>query len=226
MKKESVARFWEVYSTHARRNRVPSRQIRWYVKRVEQYVKYYPDTKLVQHSDTMLNEYLEHLSRNFRIVDWQFKQAVSALKILFDNMLKLEWSQSFPWDEWIDSACELPPSHATIARDYHRPVSLSLRSNHSPNLSTSEDRFINKVRNRFPKEFHKLISEIRVKNYSIKTEQVYERWIARYIAFHGMKSPVELKEVDVVTFLEDLVIKRCVSGSTQGQALCAIVFFY
>lgn len=226
MKKDSIARFWDAYSALVIRHRIPSRQVRWYVKRVEQYIKHHPDVKISQHSEQMLKEYLEQLSRNFRIVDWQFKQAVHALKILFLHFLKLEWANTFPWDDWIESANELPQSHATIARDYHRPNVPPQQLNKTTNLSTSEDRFINKIRNKFPKEFHKLISEIRVKNYAIKTEQVYERWIARYIAYHEMKSPVELKENDVVAFLEDLVINRRVSGSTQGQALCAIVFFY
>ena len=228
MNRNSVEQFWELYSAQLRKNQIPSRQMRWYIKRVEQYIKYYRDhdIKLSQHSEQMLNDYFQQLSRNFRIVDWQFKQVVKALKILFKNMLGLEWSREFPWDEWVESASELPQSHATIARDYHRPVNHSSGLKQPLNLSTSDDGLVRKVRNLFPKEFNKLISEIRIKNYSIKTEQLYERWIARFIAFHEMRSPEELRESEVVSFLEYLVIRQRVSGSTQGQALCAIVFFY
>ena len=226
MDQGSIKYFWEKYSIQLNKNRVPSKQVRWYIKRVEEFIKHNPDLRLAQHTEETLNDYFEQLSRNFRIVDWQFKQAVKALKILFKDMLDLEWSHSFSWDDWIESANELPQSHATIARDYHRPVNHNSQSTQPVGLSTSDDSLVRKVRNLFPKEFNKLITEIRIKNYSIKTEQLYERWVARYLAFHQMASPTELREKEVVSFLEYLVINQRVSGSTQGQALCALVFFY
>ena len=33
---------------------------------------------------------------------------------------------------------------------------------------------------------------IRVKHYSIRTEDSYLQWIRRFIAFHGMRDPLEL----------------------------------
>jgi len=69
-------------------------------------------------------------------------------------------------------------------------------------------------------------TEIRRRNYSYKTEQSYVRWIVRYVKFHQLTHPAELEESDIVAFLNYLAVKRNVAGSTQNQALCAIIFLY
>jgi site-specific recombinase XerD len=120
----------------------------------------------------------------------------------------------------------LPHAHATVARDFHRPPDSENIGNEAVSLSSSADRLVEKVQAIYPDYFTRLITEIRIKNYSIRTEHAYERWIARYVVFHSMKDPAELEGSAVASFLEYLVIRRQVSGSTQGQALCAIVFFY
>lgn len=71
-----------------------------------------------------------------------------------------------------------------------------------------------------------LITQIRVRQYSIRTEQVYLGWLFRYIGFHGMKDPAELDESHISAFIEYLVTRRNVAASTQGQALNAVVFSY
>jgi len=42
---------------------------------------------------------------------------------------------------------------------------------------------------------------IRLKHYSIRTEQAYAEWIRRYILFHGKRHPAEMAEVEVTAFL-------------------------
>ncbi|MFM7273488.1 MAG: integron integrase [Gammaproteobacteria bacterium] len=67
---------------------------------------------------------------------------------------------------------------------------------------------------------------IRVKHYSIRTEDTYLQWIRRYIAFHGMRHPRELSHQHLEAFLTDLAVNGRVSPSTQNQALHAILFLY
>ena len=43
---------------------------------------------------------------------------------------------------------------------------------------------------------------IRVKHYSIRTEQAYCDWIRRFIIFHGKRHPSELGAEDVEAFLK------------------------
>ncbi|MCB1647382.1 MAG: integron integrase [Pseudomonadales bacterium] len=67
---------------------------------------------------------------------------------------------------------------------------------------------------------------LRVRNYSIRTEQSYLSWIRRFIRFHKYRHPVDMFEPEVVAFLTWLAVQRDVSPSTQNQALNALVFMY
>jgi integron integrase len=67
---------------------------------------------------------------------------------------------------------------------------------------------------------------MRVKNYSIRTEQAYCQWTVRFIRFHKDQHPERLNEGDVVASLTFLAVERRVSPSTQNQELNALVFLY
>jgi integron integrase len=71
-----------------------------------------------------------------------------------------------------------------------------------------------------------LIAEVRRRAYSIRTEQAYEQWVCRFIAFRSGRDPRALGAVDVKAYLEHLAVRRTVSASTQSQALNALVFLY
>src|SRR5438105_3068034 len=64
---------------------------------------------------------------------------------------------------------------------------------------------------------------MRLRHYSIRTEQCYCDWIRRYVKFHGMRSREELLPAcgKVETFLSDLAVNGNVSASTQNQAFNA-----
>ena len=67
---------------------------------------------------------------------------------------------------------------------------------------------------------------IRLRHYSIRTEQAYVQWITRFILFHRKRHPAEMGAAEVTAFLSDLAIRRNVAASTQNQALHAILFLY
>lgn len=67
---------------------------------------------------------------------------------------------------------------------------------------------------------------IRIRHYSIRTEQAYLQWIRRYIIFHGRRHPSELGAPELTAFLSDLAVRGNVAASTQNQALNAILFLY
>jgi len=68
-------------------------------------------------------------------------------------------------------------------------------------------------------------SEIRVRHYSIRTEEAYTSWIRRYIEYHR-RHPRELDGEDLNRFLTHLAVEGRVAVSTQRQALSAILFLY
>ena len=57
---------------------------------------------------------------------------------------------------------------------------------------------------------------IRVRHYSLRTEQSYLQWIKRYILFHGKRHPRDMGEADVTQFLTSLATQRNVAASTQN----------
>lgn len=67
---------------------------------------------------------------------------------------------------------------------------------------------------------------IRIRHYSIRTEQAYVQWIRRFILFHGKRHPREMGAPELTAFLSDLAVQRNVAASTQNQALHAILFLY
>jgi Phage integrase, N-terminal SAM-like domain len=67
---------------------------------------------------------------------------------------------------------------------------------------------------------------IRIRHYSIRTEQAYVQWIRRFIVFHGKRHPSDMGAPEVAAFLSYLAIQRNVAASTQNQALNALLFLY
>lgn len=67
---------------------------------------------------------------------------------------------------------------------------------------------------------------MRVRHYSIRTEQAYIQWIKRYIYFHNKKHPAEMGAEELSAFLTHLAVNKNVTASTQNQALSALLFLY
>jgi integron integrase len=79
---------------------------------------------------------------------------------------------------------------------------------------------------RKPKLLDQVRQLMRLRHYSLRTEEAYVGWIRRYILFHGKRHPNELDEKDVSEFLSDLAITGRVAAATQNQALNALLFLY
>ena len=77
-----------------------------------------------------------------------------------------------------------------------------------------------------PRLLDRVRERLRVKHYSIRTEEQYVSWIRRYVLFHGKRHPREMGEREVEAFLTDLAVAGNVSASTQNQAKAALLFLY
>lgn len=82
-------------------------------------------------------------------------------------------------------------------------------------MSAKPPRFLDQVRD-----------QLRVRHYSIRTEEAYLGWIKRYILFHGKRHPAEMGTEEVNKFLTHLAVSERVAASTQTQALSALLFLY
>jgi len=68
--------------------------------------------------------------------------------------------------------------------------------------------------------------KIRIRHYSIRTEDAYISWIKRYIFFHKKRHPNEMGKSEIEAFLSHLAVDRKVAASTQNQAFNALLFLY
>ncbi len=77
-----------------------------------------------------------------------------------------------------------------------------------------------------PKLLEQVRGRIRLKHYSIRTEQAYLEWIKRFILHFDKRHPSEMGSVEVEVFLTHLAVDRHVAASTQNQAKSALLFLY
>lgn len=74
--------------------------------------------------------------------------------------------------------------------------------------------------------FEEVARHLRMRHYSIRTEQAYMGWIRRFVTANGRRHPRELGAPEVERFLSGLAVDDAVAASTQNQALSALLFLY
>ncbi len=77
-----------------------------------------------------------------------------------------------------------------------------------------------------PRLLDRVRALMRVRHYSLRTEECYVQWIKRYIFFHNKRHPAEMGSGELQEYLTHLAVRDHVSASTQTQALNALVFLY
>ena len=77
-----------------------------------------------------------------------------------------------------------------------------------------------------PRLLDEVRRRMRLKHYSLRTEQAYVAWIRRFIFASGRRHPRELGAADVERFLSGLAVRQGVAASTQNQAVSALLFLY
>ena len=75
-----------------------------------------------------------------------------------------------------------------------------------------------------PRLLDQVRDALRVRHYSLRTEDSYLQWIKRFILFHNKRHPLEMGEQEITAFLTHLAVNKHVAPSTQNQALAAILF--
>ena len=216
-KPKSVERFWDRYINTLAKQRITEKSRRWYVKRVEQYIQCFPDERLHSHTQQHVSRFFTQIGREGKLSDWQFRQAVDAIRILFCSLLKSDFCRLVDWEYWSEASKQLTPRHATLAREAINELK------NDDDLRDSPTKDIGQC---FSDALTRMITEIRRRAYSIRTEQSYEQWVVRFFAYQPHEKLEDLSSADVKAFLDHLVIKRNVAASTQSQALNALLFFF
>src|SRR5688500_17517677 len=80
---------------------------------------------------------------------------------------------------------------------------------------------------RAPRLLDQVRHAIRLRHYSIRTENTYVDWSRRFILFNGKRLPATMgAAAEVQAFLIHLAADRHVAAATQNQAKSALLFLY
>ncbi|MEO8810387.1 MAG: integron integrase [Rhodanobacter sp.] len=77
-----------------------------------------------------------------------------------------------------------------------------------------------------PRLLDQVRARLRLKHYSLRTEQAYVAWIRRFILASGKRHPGDMGVAEVEAFLSALATEGQVAAGTQNQALSALLFLY
>ncbi len=208
-----IKQFWEAYLETISLFRIPEKAHSWYQKHVESFIQYLPKVRLLNREPEHIEQWLTQIGRNTGLEDWQFRQQVDALRLLYCHRLKVPWATDFDWPYWSRGAMRLEVDHTTTARTYEM----------IDEAVNSPENYLGKA---FTDIYRRFLVAIRIPDYAINTEKSYLGWINRFLYFHQNLHPDQLAEPEVASFLEHLVITRKVASATQAQALNALVFFF
>jgi len=77
-----------------------------------------------------------------------------------------------------------------------------------------------------PRLLERVRQLLRLRHYSLRTEEAYLSWIRRFILHHGKRHPETMGAPEIQSFLTHLAMEQDVAASTQNQSLNALVFLY
>jgi integron integrase len=77
-----------------------------------------------------------------------------------------------------------------------------------------------------PRLLDQVRSAVRLRHYSIRTEEAYVNVIRRFILFHRKRHPKEMGADEIRQYLSHLATDGNVAASTQNVALAALLFLY
>ncbi len=190
-----------------------------YITRVKQFLRAFNIVDPANLTKGDIVSLLTDMGRRTELPDWQFAQCVDAVRIYFVRHLGIEAAKRVDWAHWLGSARALSDNHASTARE-SAPVEL-LRERIRKGSGVLAD-----VRRDHEDLLVRFATEIRVRGYAYRTEEAYEQWVCRDIAYCDGKHPSVAGADAVSGFLNHLAVKGKVSASTQNQALNALVFLY
>ena len=216
----AIERFWKRYRTILADHDIKGKNAKWYERRVDSFIQATTATRLRDKTAEDIKAYLSNVLNRTNLEDWKYIQILDAIRLLFQQMLNLSWARDFPWEAWKEPHLNFPDvlEKYSLRRRLNNEMLLARRFKDSLEGHRAADHL--------QEEIDKLRRAIRVRHYSIRTEQTYESWILRFITFNDYKRPDLLGSDDIHRYLNYLADIRRISASTQNQALNALVFFY
>lgn len=212
----SNKKIWRDFSASLKKKNINQQAILWYVKRARYFLSKAKNTPLSELTIERVVQYLEYISRDQVVNDWQVNQSVDAIHFLLRDIFKLAWSNDIDWPSFQKNVDYISPNHSTLVREIDIPELIAQRVAD----------FDQPLQDVYGKLLTKLVRTLRVRNYSSRTEEVYLMWAVRFLRFYGDAGSTGITEHNVRHFLEHLALERHIAPNTQKQALNSLVFMF
>ena len=206
---------WQIYLDAMLDRNIPEGARRWYARQLKAFIASLTGEGKgldCASMDDVVN-YLRLRGADQSLEEWQYVQCIDALEIYFVDVLKPGWSSAMDWSYWKAAAKKLDVKHATIARE-------------SGQNEQSDKARVAPLDSRYLPFIQSLVETIRLRHFSIRTEQTYVHWVERLFRHSQGRAVEQIAEPEVENFLADLALRRNVSPSTQNLALTSIAFFF
>lgn len=184
---------------------------RWYVRRVEEFLKAVKPRPLSALRAEEVTEYLRVAKDRNDLEAWQVRQIVDALRLLLVNLAQLKAARGVDWDYWWEAAAGADRGQALT------PGSGAGSQDHVPAVPEPGGPAFATQASACP-VLKDLARTIRAMQYSIRTEQSYVDWCHLFLAYSGASDLDALGVAHVQRFLSHLAGERNVSAKTQSLA--------
>ncbi len=164
-----------------------------------------------------IETFLQALSAEAGVADWQVVQARDALQIYYEQFrgIALEPGQTLGVQTARGEGTSKPTARTKAPRVLGKSFSVPKPEKRKAARKANLDALVKAAR-----------EALRTQHYALKTEKAYLYWIRRFVAYHNGKRPSHMGGAEIHQFLSHLAINDRVAASTQNQALNAIVFLY
>lgn len=190
--------WWTTYLEAISQHGVRDNALPWYRRRVEQLLARHPGVRSTALRGADIDAFLSAID-GLGWSHWHLTQTLDALQ-RFGTYSQCPWAQEVDWSAWQRRWLE---AHGAVDSE-------TIQNGVLPAEPTLRDFAV----------------ALRTHQRSRRTEQTYLDWVGRCQRFHGLVSAAELTEAHIGPFLNHLVAERMVAGSTQRQALNALVSFF
>ena len=198
--------FWAGFEACLLREGLAQERVKWYLGWARRFAARMQAVPLREHSAEFVARFLQGLAQSPKVQPWQVTQADDALRLFYQKYLGCNWAQA--WVDWSFAEEVRGQESATVdPLPDERPIARQDRD------------ALNAV-------LERLRAEIRLRQYSRRTEKSYLDWARRFALFHQGRDLAAMGGPEVKAYLEYLVMRRNVAASTQNQALNALVFLY
>lgn len=224
-------KFWNTYDEAVRRENSTSHNSRSEAdldklavrcrRDVEIFIRINQALKLKEIEENDVALHFAEVFTKHHLSEWKYIEMVNSIRILFQQVVKAKWAAAFPWSKWKEPHIHFVDKISALLPESDRTWHVDKVREHFRDELTDS-----RVRELFAPEFKKLREAIRTKQYSIRTEQTYEEWAARFLTFKDCGTAYLACAADVKEYLNYLANTRNVTASTQNQALSALVFFW